>query len=217
MKVESFHYPFRHWIIDDFEMPGYVFWEDVAREFPPRNWRNWIRYDSPVESKKRTCEDLETMPVYLAMLIRQMQSLTSLQWLSDLTGIKDLMIDSTLRGGGIHATDRGGRLDIHVDYAIHPTLHLERRLNAILFMNREWSADWGGDLELWDASARRCEKAITPAFRKLVLFECSDESYHGCPVPLNCPEEVSRHSVAVYYLCPPRGRRRALFVPRREA
>lgn len=206
-------YPFRHWILDDLAGLRLPPLRDAAAAFPSPDWPHWLRYDSAVE-RKRACEDLAAMPAELARLVRAMQSPVFVEWLRRLTRIGDLQADPTLRGGGLHASGRGDFLDVHLDYQIHPTLHLERRLNAILFLS-DWQA-WGGELELWSADAREKAVAIAPRFGRLVLFECSDLSYHGCPEPITCPADVVRKSVAVYYLSPPRGRRRALFVPRRR-
>ncbi len=218
MNIEAHTSPYRHWIVDDFELPGLLaaHWDLAAGTFPAVDWPHWLRYDSPFESK-RTCEDLDRMPVILEWVVRNLQHQATVDWFSELTGINGLMTDPTLRGGGLHASAAGDRLDIHLDYAIHPQLNLERRLNAILFLNTEWKAEWKGALELWDREGRRKVAEVLPRFRRLVLFECSDESYHGCPAPLACPPSVLRSTVAVYYLTPPRGRRRALFVPRRES
>lgn len=199
----------RHWVID--AKSGY---HGAADDFPPAHWPNWLTYRSAVE-QKRTCEDIEMIPETLRAVVTEMQSPAWLGWLKRQTGISELQTDPTLRGGGLHQSGAGDFLDIHLDYKIHPTLLLERRLNAILFLNREWDESWGGALELWDAGARECVHRIFPKFRRLVLFECTDDSYHGMPEPLACPLGVTRNTVAVYYLSPPQGRRRALFVPRR--
>lgn len=209
----SCNYPFRHWIEDDawslLDVDG------AAAAFPPAHWPHWIRYSGPSEFGKRTCETRAVIPDKLLAAIDFLQSAYFVARLCDLTGIPDLCVDPTLRGGGLHQTVRGGYLDAHLDYQYHPTLHLARRINAILFLS-DWHSEWGGALEFWDAEGRGPVKSIEPQRGRLVLFECSDISYHGCPAPMTCPDNVTRNTVAVYYLSPPVGRKRALFVPRRE-
>jgi hypothetical protein len=45
----------------------------------------------------------------------------------------------------------------------------------------------------------QCVKKISPKFNTLALFSTNHISYHGHPDPLNCPEEMSRKSLALYY------------------
>jgi hypothetical protein len=52
------------------------------------------------------------------------------------------------------------------------------------------------------------------------LFDTTQNSWHGLPEPITCPPNVTRNSLAIYYLCEPRqaavDRSRALFVPHKE-
>ena len=82
---------------------------------------------------------------------------------------------------------------------MHPRLKLYRRLNLLIYLNKDWQEGWGGALELWDRTGQRCVLAIPPVFNRAVLFDTSNFSYHGHPHPLACPPERSRKSVALYY------------------
>ena len=61
---------------------------------------------------------------------------------------------------------------------------------------------------------------ISPDFNKAVLFDTTQDSWHGLPEPIKCPENVTRNSLAVYYLCYPRDgvdtRGKALFSPYKD-
>ena len=58
-------------------------------------------------------------------------------------------------GGGFYQDwTRLGKFEAHTDQTYEPRLRLERRINVILYLNRDWSASYGGDLELWDADRR---------------------------------------------------------------
>ena len=37
---------------------------------------------------------------------------------------------------------------------------------------------------------------------KTVIFSTTDISYHGHPDPLNCPDNIQRNSIALYYYSP---------------
>ena len=45
----------------------------------------------------------------------------------------------------------------------------------------------------------KCVKKISPEFNKMVIFSTTDFSNHGHPEPLNCLENLSRKSLALYY------------------
>lgn len=121
------------------------------------------------------------------------------RFLEDATGIQPVFADPNLRGGGLHSSYRGAYLNIHTDFNFHPNEDTHRRLNLIIYVNEEWQDDWGGALELWNADISKCEASLLPKFNRGVLFETSEISFHGHPVPLNCPEGVTRKSMAVYY------------------
>jgi hypothetical protein len=41
--------------------------------------------------------------------------------------------------------------------------------------------------------------SIEPVFNRAVIFNITDDAFHGHPHPLTCPEDVSRYSLALYY------------------
>lgn len=122
------------------------------------------------------------------------------EWLRRLTGIADVTADPDLNGGGLHEVSRGGRLGIHVDFNV--LKHLKRtpyrRLNMLLYLNERWEPEWNGALELRKDSQVPLLK-YEPIFNRLVVFETSEFSWHGHPLPLACPEGITRRSVAWYY------------------
>ncbi len=94
---------------------------------------------------------------------------------------------------------RGGFLKVHADFNWHPKLKLDRRLNVLIYLNRDWKDEYGGALELWDRSMTGPEKSVLPVFNRTVVFSTTDFSYHGHPHPLACPEATTRKSVSLYY------------------
>ena len=45
----------------------------------------------------------------------------------------------------------------------------------------------------------RAEKKILPVFNRCAIFSTTSVSFHGHPVPLACPPERNRKSIATYY------------------
>ena len=120
--------------------------------------------------------------------------------LEKLTSIKEkLKIDSELNGGGLHEIKKGGVLKIHTDFNRHPTLDLDRRVNVLIYLNKNWKEEYGGQLELWDKDMKKCKKKIVPIFNKMVIFSTNDFSNHGHPNPVTCHDNHSRKSIALYY------------------
>ena len=123
-----------------------------------------------------------------------------LEFLQILTGIQEPLIsDPYFVGAGQHEIKKGGLLKVHADFNKHPTLHLDRRINVLVYLNKDWKEEYGGCFELWNEDMSKCGKKILPYFNRIAIFNTTDFSYHGHPDPLNCPEDRSRKSLALYY------------------
>jgi hypothetical protein len=121
-------------------------------------------------------------------------------WLSQLTGIPELVSDEMLEGGGLHQAAAGGFLNVHTDFSNHHYhKNWRRQVNLILYLNPNWREQWGGALELWDREMRRCVVKVPPLFNEALIFRTDEISYHGFPEPLQCPQGETRKSLALYY------------------
>ncbi|HEU5410334.1 MAG TPA: 2OG-Fe(II) oxygenase [Candidatus Acidoferrales bacterium] len=171
----------------------------LAEQFPRPSSEAWIQYKHFNENKSGlTRRDL--FPQGLQKLVDELNSEEFLSWLCHLTGIPKLVADPTLEGGGLHQSSRGGFLNLHTDFTMHPRQkEWRRRINLILYLNPEWREEWGGAIELWDAQMRKCCASVPPLLNHAVIFSTVDDSYHGFPEKLRCPEGVSRKSLALYY------------------
>jgi hypothetical protein len=211
--------PFNHAVIDDF------FPLDLARaleaEFPAYDSPVWHEYDNPLEIKK-TCNSWLSFPAVTYRTFSHLNSTPVLALFSRLLGIADLQADLGLNGGGWHAHAPGGRLNPHLDYSIHPKLGLQRKLNLIIYLTEGWRPEWGGGLGLWGhdpvtGGPGALVEKVAPLFNRAVLFDTTQNSWHGLPEEIRCPPGLLRKSLAVYYLvdpppeAPPRGK--ALFAP----
>lgn len=188
--------PYPHIVLDD------LFDEHILRriisEFPKPSDIEWMQYKNVREVKLASNRDEHFGPTTRLMLYH-LNSAPFLTFLTELTGIRGLIADSYFDGGGMHQIQRGGKLAVHADFNIQSLTKLDRRLNALLYLNPDWQDEWGGHLELWDRNMTRCVKKIAPRFNRLVIFSTTDFTYHGHPDPLNCPEDVTRRSLALYY------------------
>lgn len=206
--------PFDHWVIDDFLPIESA--RGLEKEFPAFDDPMWLDYSSPWQVK-RTCNHWDRFP---ALTYSTMEMLLFAGPFVDLPF--EVIPDIGLHGAGWHIHGRGGKLDVHQDYSIHPKSGHQRRINLILHLTEQWEDQWGGGLELWSHNKEtnkpdKLETTIPFKFNRAVIFRTDQQSWHGLPTPLDCPEGVFRKTLAVYYITAPEATAasndRAIFVP----
>ena len=189
--------PFAHialdGLFDDVDLEG------VLRDFPSPGQMRWMRFDNPQEKKLGFFHESSTITDPVRRFLDAMNGFEMLLFLERLTGIEGLIPDPYFGGGGLHQIEPGGFLKVHADFNVHPKLHLDRRLNMLIYLNKDWREEYGGHLELWDREARTCRTRILPLFNRTVVFSTTDTSFHGHPHPLTSPPGVTRKSVSLYY------------------
>jgi hypothetical protein len=122
-----------------------------------------------------------------------------LDFLMGVTGIEPMYADDELFGGGLHEIQNGGYLNIHTDFNHHPKTQKHRRLNLLVYLNPAWEDDWNGHIELWGEDISRPFLKERPLANRALLFETSEHSFHGHPMPLKMPNGMTRKSLATYY------------------
>ncbi len=188
--------PFAHSVIDGLFPTALL--DRVLEEFPSPRTEGWERYDDPLQ-KKLGSRDEERIGAQTRLLLHELNSAPFIRFLEELTGIQGLVPDPWFEGGGLHQIERGGMLKVHVDFNKHTLLGLDRRLNVLIYLNKDWDEAWGGHLELWDTAMTKAEHRIAPLFNRMVIFNTTDFANHGHPDPLQCPVDRQRRSLALYY------------------
>lgn len=196
---EYFSDPFRHIVIDDFFDLNLAL--KCLNSFPKLDSPCWERAnDRDIEIKYRTTWQSEfDIPENIIDAIRILNSAHFLKAVGDRIGIEKLIPDPYFSGGGLNVTARGGLLDVHVDGNYHDLMGLNRRLNAIVYLNPSWESSWGGEFGLYDSNGNICLKKVEPIFNRLIVFDSHDTSFHGLPTPLNFPPDETRKSIILYY------------------
>lgn len=189
--------PFPHIVIDDF-LPKTVI-DALEADFPGKGAKLWNALPTADQKGKLAIRDESELPVFTRAVIAELNSGSFLRFLERLTGIANLIADTKLVGGGLHRIEPGGKLSVHVDFSHHPTNGLNRRLNLLLYLNKDWPESYGGHFELWNEDITRCERKVLPVINRLAIFSTSPTSYHGHPEPLTCPPDRARQSLALYY------------------
>lgn len=173
--------------------------EEAMNAFPKVKDAGWIHYIH-VNEKKHGLNKMDLIPPFLQEVIQTLNSSAFVAALSSLTGIEGLKPDPSLEGGGLHQTQKGGFLNIHADFTVHPhKRNWRRRVNVLVYLNQDWEPEFKGDLELWTRDMKSCAQKISPVYNRCVIFNTDEDSYHGLPDPIQCPEDVTRKSIALYY------------------
>lgn len=198
-EMEFFEKPFKHAVFDNFFPVEFA--NMLLEKFPDVNEDVWERTnDKDIEIKLRTKWQSEfDIPDGIVDAVRVLNSSLFLKSMSQLFGIDKLMADPYFSGGGLNVTVSGGLLDVHIDGNYHDASGLNRRINAILYLNPDWQDGWGGEFGLYDSTGDNLVKKVAPIHNRLVIFDTNDYSFHGLPDPLNFPNGHVRKSIILYY------------------
>lgn len=176
-------------LIDGFVEPEKL--QAVLNAWPDPDSPHW-KHHNHKNSRKKSIGKLMQMPASIRAFLMQLNSQQSIDDLSkhfkrDLVPDPWIVTRGELFGGGLHQIEKGGFLNTHVDYNKHAGVY--RRLNLLLYLN-DWKPGDGGELVLGD-------EVIEPIFNRCVVFETTEDSWHGHPNPWTA--ETPRKSLAVYY------------------
>ncbi len=199
--------PFRHVVIDNFFKPEFC--EKLLADFPPFE-EKLARDENGNIGRKAVHQGVAHLGENYHQLDELVKSEPFRQLVTRMTGIEELHYDPHYFGGGTHNNLDGQDLDPHVDFTHHPITGLHRRMNLIVYLNKEWKKEWGGNIELHKDPYVPPEEdeivSVEPLFNRAVIFETNDISWHGFPriqLPAD-KKHLSRKSFALYYYTPTR-------------
>jgi hypothetical protein len=192
--------PFPYFVFDDF-LPAELA-RELAEGFPTPEHKGWKRRDHD-EQAARLGQLQRTGFADIAPVVRhvlaELCGMAFLDFLGALTGIEGLIADPHFSGAGPSLTLPGGHLALHADFNRDRRRHLARAVTVLLYVNREWQSEWGGELELWNRERTSCEARVSPRPNRLAVLAHGDDYWHGHPAPLACPPDRYRASIASYY------------------
>lgn len=186
--------PWKHLMLDNFlndELANSLF-----ENFPP--------IDNLKVKRKSLNEDkaedyhFENFHPSFSKLRAVIQSPEFYNYMSKLTGLKNLITTNDAMGSGVHQGKNGSYVDVHVDINMNVEAGLWRRINLLIYLNKNWQPEYGGDLEVWDKEMKNCHKEISPVFNRAVIFYTDDNSPHGYS-KINIPEGETRKSFYTYF------------------
>jgi Rps23 Pro-64 3,4-dihydroxylase Tpa1-like proline 4-hydroxylase len=192
--------PFKHVVIEDFFEQAFA--EELLAQFPSFDKKLSINESGQTSGKSVNTNLRSISPAY-QRLYEELEARPFLDFVGRLSGIPDLVLDPKMFGGGTHENLHGQDLDPHVDFNYDESRQLHRRLNLIVYLNKEWRSEWGGALEIHSNPRRPAEnqiRGIDPLFNRCVMFETNEYSWHGFP-KIDQPEDkrhLSRKSISIY-------------------
>lgn len=175
--------------------------DKILKNFPNlTKTKHTTKFNSKTDKNKIATNLNFIFPKEIDYFLNYLNSNIFINFIQEITGIKETLVpDPYFFGGGLHEIKKGGFLKIHTDFNYHPTTKLDRRVNVLIYLNKNWKKEYGGCLELWDKDMSACKKKYLPIFNSMIIFNTNDYTYHGHPEPLRCPYHISRKSIALYY------------------
>lgn len=198
--------PFRHLCIENFFLPEHA--EAMLADFPSFDPAMAVNEHGKIGGKA-VVEDIAKISPFYEQLHAYVCGEAFLKTVREMTGIPDLEADPFMYGGGTHDNRDGQELDPHIDFNYDPRNNRHRRMNLLVYLNKEWDPAWGGSIEL-HANPRKPDEdqilSFAPVFNRAVLFETNEYSWHGFPrivLPKN-KSGFSRKCISLYFYSPTR-------------
>ena len=191
--------PFPHVVIDNLFEPELL--DRLVAEFPTQKNRDWLVWDTNNELKA-TSRGIEGLSAFTQMFCLWLNSSDVIKAIEPIVGIDNMVGDPLFHGAGLHEMYRDGWLEMHADYTKHFTLPLMRRINILIYLNRDWDASWGGDLVLQDPKNPDSRVSYSCDFNRTIIFPTTAKTFHGVPKHLSCPIDRSRKLLSIYYWTP---------------
>jgi Rps23 Pro-64 3,4-dihydroxylase Tpa1-like proline 4-hydroxylase len=148
--------------------------------------------------RKYTSKSLDKFDPLISDITFAFQDKSVIDLVAEITGIKDAVGDPHLYAGGISAMAQGHFLNPHLDNSHDGEQENYRVLNLLYYVSPEWTAEYGGNLELWDEHVTKPIE-IPSLFNRLVLMSTNDKSWHSVN---EVKADRPRYCISNYYFSP---------------
>ena len=169
--------------------------QKIAETFPPVDH---MRLLDSFREKKYTSKSLEKFDPLIEDITFALQDQRVIEKVSELTDLRDAIGDPHLYAGGLSAMAPGHFLNPHIDNSHDGDQKNYRVLNLLYYVTPDWSAENGGNLELWDEGVTRPVE-IPSLFNRLVLMSTNERSWHSVN---KVKSDRTRCCVSNYYFSP---------------
>lgn len=165
----------------------------IAEHFP-EDGPIWRQLDT-FRERKKTFAKLDSVDPIIAHTTDAFHAPAVIDAIAAITGMDALEADPGLYAGGLSMMLPGDFLNPHIDNSHDAGRRRYRRLNLLYYVSPDWTADRGGNLEVWNRSVTR-PKEIVSRYNRFVVMETNKTSWHSVnPVRAGHP----RRCVSNYY------------------
>lgn len=187
--------PFPMIVLDNFLPTNFILkLNEECVSIPNQYWSEFTRKGSYMKE----CKQMQVAPVAFNF-VNEMHSALGMEWLTQVTGIKDLIPDPYLIGAGYSRSWNGDSLQLHTDFNWNDQLKLHRILSFIIYLNPNWKEEWGGALEFTDFNREKTIQKIPSIFNRAIIWRYHKRGFHGYPEPINCPKDQSRNTFRLFF------------------
>lgn len=165
-----------------------------CESIPDQYWSEFTRNGSYMKE----CKQMQVAPLAFKF-VNEMHSALGLEWLTQVTGIKDIIPDPYLVGAGYSRAWTGDSLLLHTDFNWNDQLKLHRILSFIIYINPNWKEEWGGELEFTDFNREKTIQKIPTLFNRAVIWRYHKRGFHGFPTPIKSPKDQSRNTFRLFF------------------
>lgn len=193
--------PFPHVVIDEFLTPEFA--DELLADFPRKDaaYEKFCIMDDGRIGNNYANSNPAEFPLSFNVLDKLIKDPSFLSLVSEITGIPALQYDPDYIGGGIRESAAGNFLPPHIDFNHHPRTLSHRRLNLLLYLNKDWECAWGGNLQVHKdprGNPASLVHSYTPLFNRCLIFETSENSWHAFD-RLTPPHGRARRAFTVYF------------------
>jgi len=165
-----------------------------CESIPDQYWTTFDRKDSYMKE----CVNLDVAPI-AANVVNQLHSQAGMNWLTQVTGIKDLIPDPYIVGAGYSKSYKGDSLKIHTDFNWNDKIKMHRMLSFIIYLTEDWKDEYEGHLHFYDFDNKNLIQKVAPNFNRAVFWRHHKRGFHGHPNALSCPEGMSRNAFRLFF------------------
>jgi Rps23 Pro-64 3,4-dihydroxylase Tpa1-like proline 4-hydroxylase len=191
--------PFKHVYILDFFNPEFA--EQLHAHFPSN--RGFIGESGTPERSSISFNHSKKDEVY-SKLNDAVGDPRYIEFLQTVSSIDDLLFDHTHSEFEVKQSLSGEEMEPHIDCNYHFDLEHHRRLNLIAYLNKNWTSEMGGNIELHSNPLDWWKNEVVEylaGFNVAVMFETGEATWHGFKKILipETHQEKSRKSLAHYF------------------